>query len=246
MARVRDPPVASKPLRQTRNTARTDVAEPAPAPELVVTKKGTSKATSYTKLSSKPASTERELAYPIAIPGVKANTLKRTHDDNDDESRLTAVSKKPRNAPGAVKAANAVQTPAVPTHRSVRPQVKMSEAGKKRKRRTKAEIEADKAKAEEEKKKREELIAETHRVMEQINVDEDINRAVATTQAIRTFAELDTDSESGEEFVGIDEISSDENDEDEDTDTNEAVEVKKTQVSQLCLLSCYIALTRLR
>lgn len=53
------------------------------------------------------------------------------------------------------------------------------------------------------------LTQEKHHTMAQMDIDEDINRAEIAAQTIRTFTDLDCETELGiEEFVGYNSVSS--------------------------------------
>ena len=104
----------------------------------------------------------------------------------------------------------------------------------KRKRRTKAEIAADQAKAEMEKKQTEELTKKKNQKMEQMDINEDIDRAYTADRMIRTFSDLNHSSESGgEEFVGYNEVSSDDSESDMDDGPADDVVTKVRFPSQL-------------
>jgi hypothetical protein len=95
-------------------------------------------------------------------------------------------------------------------------------ATQKRKRRTKDEIAADNARADAEKKRQKELTEENHRVVAQMDINEDIDRAETAAQTIRTFGDLERDSETGEEFEGYNDVSQGEDsDPDSDGQTND-------------------------
>lgn len=122
----------------------------------------------------------------------------------DDEQ--TAPMKKPKTAPKTAK--NKPDISPRP-QRSSRATSKVPVAPQKRKRRTKEEIAADKAAAEAKKRQQEVLTQEKHCAMAQMDIDEDIDRAEMATQTIRTFTDLDRETESSvEEFVGYNSVSS--------------------------------------
>ena len=88
---------------------------------------------------------------------------------------------------------------------------------------------ADKAKKEIEQKECEELANEKTWAMMQMDIKEDNERAQSAAQTIRTFGDLDHDTEpdSGEEFVGYDEVSSGgELDSDDDSHHQYAAQLK--------------------
>lgn len=67
-----------------------------------------------------------------------------------------------------------------------------------------------------------------------MNIVEDVERAEATTRAVRTFAELEADSKSGEEFVGINDVTSGDDTETEDNvESDEPIDMEKLKVSLL-------------
>ena len=112
---------------------------------------------------------------------------------------------------------------------------KVLAAPQKRKRRTKEEIAADKAAAEAKKRQEEVLTQEKHCAMAQMDIDEAIDRAEMVAQTVRTFADLDRETESGvEEFVGYNSVSSSE-DSDVGSDGHGHAEVPvKLKVRLLC------------
>lgn len=79
----------------------------------------------------------------------------------------------------------------------------------KRKRRTKAEIEADKAAEAEAKRQLKEEAREVEQQMVQMDIDEDMDRAARAANIVRKLSDI---SESEEEFVGYNEVSSTESD----------------------------------
>lgn len=121
---------------------------------------------------------------------VKADNPPTSEPDQVVTTKKTRTRKEPK-----------VPEPEAQVRRSDRPQNAMPAGPQKRKRRTKEEIAADKARAEAEKKRQEELTQENHRILAQMDVDEDIDRAETATRTIRTFAELEDGS--GEEFLGF-------------------------------------------
>ena len=127
------------------------------------------------------------------------------------EDEQTAPMKKPRTAPKTAK--NKPDVSPRP-QRSSRATTKASAAPQKRKRRTKEEIAADKAASEAKKRQQEVLTQEKHRAMAQMDIDEDVDKAEMAARTVRTFADLDRETESGvEEFVGYNSVpSSDDSD----------------------------------
>lgn len=122
------------------------------------------------------------------------------------EDEQTAPMKKPRTVPKTAK--NKPDVSPRP-QRSSRATTKVPTAPQKRKRRTKEEIAADKAAAEAKKRQQEVLTQEKHRAMAQMDIDEDVDRAEMAARTVRTFADLDRETESGvEEFVGYNSVSS--------------------------------------
>lgn len=94
----------------------------------------------------------------------------------------------------------------------------------KRKRRTQAQIAADKAEANAEKQRQEDLTQENQRAMVQMDIDEDINRAEIAARTVRTFANLDNDS--NEEFIGYADIKDSESESDGDADNASTLKVR--------------------
>ena len=80
----------------------------------------------------------------------------------------------------------------------------------KRKRRTKAEVQAAKAAAEEAKKKKEEERKEATRRLEQMDVNDIEDRVQTAAKMIRRLSDVESNdgSDSGEEFVGFNEVAS--------------------------------------
>ncbi|KAF7762481.1 hypothetical protein Agabi119p4_9074 [Agaricus bisporus var. burnettii] len=230
------PPVPpSKPLRQTRNTAQGDIA-PKPVKAIGV-------ATSSANKPPKAINMETESANAAIVGEVTAKAKKRTYEDDGGENGSTTMSKRTRTSSVVAKVAEEAQKS---IQRSCHRRVKKPLVATKRKRRTKAEIEADKASVEEEKKRQEELVKERERVMDQMNIDEDIDRTKTVAQAIRTFAELDAASESGEEFPGIDEVPSSDDDTEADgaDESNEAMDVTTLKKTNKAMLKTIKALRR--
>jgi hypothetical protein len=89
-------------------------------------------------------------------------------------------------------------------------------------------------------------MVEKERAMSQINDSEDKDRMEATTRAIWTFTELDVMSESGEEFPGIDEVTSDGSTKDEEVASDGTADVEKLKVSFFFLYQELYSLTVLR
>jgi hypothetical protein len=66
--------------------------------------------------------------------------------------------------------------------------------------------------------------------MEQMNLNDDIEREETAVRTIRTFGDLDRDS--GEEFVGFDDILGEDSDPDSDSHAEETVNLKVRYPSQ--------------
>ena len=139
-------------------------------------------------------------------PGKKAKTAvsksKRQHEIENPpivEPEEVVVTKKARTGKNTK-----VSVPQAPPRRSDRPHPTPIAVPQKRKRRTKAEIAADKAKTEAEKKQLEEITEENHRTMARMDIEEDINRAETAARTIRTFADLENNT--GEEFIGYEDV----------------------------------------
>lgn len=73
-----------------------------------------------------------------------------------------------------------------------------------RKWRTREEVLADKARVEEEKRQQEELNRDNEQRMLEMDIEEDVDRARTTTHVVRKFADIKNDS--GEEFVGYNDV----------------------------------------
>jgi hypothetical protein len=176
--------VLPKPKRTTRTTAKSK--------------------TSHT--ANDTSTVESEQCAP-AKNGKPSDGMPKRQRDVDAtaaaEEKQAAPTKKPRTAPKQAK-----DKPDVSTRRSGRAQTKAPAAPQRRKRRTPEEMAADKAKAEAKKRQQEELTQQNHRTMAQMDIDEDIDRAETAAQTVRTFADLNHDTESGvEEFVGYNSVS---------------------------------------
>ena len=145
------------------------------------------------------------------------------------ESEQPVPTKKARSTATNTKKSTVTQVQS-PARHSTRNQPKTPGVTKTRKRRSKEEIAAEKAKAEMEKRRLEELTKENNQAMMRIDIDEDIDRAETAARTIRTFTDLNRDSESdGEEFVGYNEVSSG----DESDSAEDAVTLKVRCLSQL-------------
>lgn len=182
----------SKRSREVNNNAVTELEQPAPAkkPKTTISKPKRQREADTT-------GTEPELEQ--TVPMKKAKTTPRNLMDNAQVS--VAKSQAP-----ARRHSNRAQT-----------KVPSASTTEKRKRRTKAEIAADKAKADAEKRRKDELTEENRRTMIQMDVEEDINRAEAVAKTIRTFADLERNTESsGEEFAGFNDIGSQDSHSDSD------------------------------
>ena len=154
---------------------------------------------------------------------------KRQHNEVDEaatvESEQLAPTKKARVTCTTDPNTPRLQSPARRSNRARTQTLPGAQAAQKRKQRTKEEIAADKAKADAEKKKWEELTKENHRALEQMDIHEDISRAETAIRTIRTFGDLNRDSEmDGEEFVGFNNIAS--SDSDTDGHTEDPVNLK--------------------
>lgn len=152
---------------------------------------------------------ESELA-PAKKNKFTVGKAKRGREDSDDDTAAidpehVVPTKKVKTAP--TSKTNIETQSQDGARRSSRSRTKTPKAKAKKTRRTKEEITADKARAEEEKKQQKLLTEKKDKAMIQMDTVEDVNRAETAARAIRTFADLDRDS-AGEEFVGYDEISS--------------------------------------
>jgi hypothetical protein len=146
---------------------------------------------------------ELEQPAPAKRPKTTISKPKRQREADTAEPEQAASMKKARTASrNAKEDAQVAESPAA-AQRLNRAHTKGPAAIEKRKRRTKAEIAADNAKADAEKMRQAQLTEENHRTMIRMDVEEDINRAETVAQTIRKFADLERNSESGEEFVGF-------------------------------------------
>jgi hypothetical protein len=153
---------------------------------------------------------EPEQPFPTIEANTRSRKSKRQRKTDNAivmESEQPVITKKSKTIPTRTETTPETQ-PQSPIRRSGRNQPKTAVVTQRRKRRTKAEIAADKAKKELGKKQLEERAEENNQAMIQMDVKEDIDRANTIAQTVRTFADLEHDTESnGEEFVGYNEVS---------------------------------------
>ena len=223
MARTRNSP--RKNIQCTRTPVDADVPLVATS-----TRKGAAKNAPKSK-RSREANDVAVVEAEQPMPAKKA-TVGRPKRQRDDaatvESGLLAPTKRARTTPSNPKKDPKPPQPQSPVWRSNRTRIQTSAVTQRKKRRTKDEVAADKAKADAEKKQQEELTEENHRAMEQMDINEDIARSETAARTIRTFGDLERDSETdGEEFVGFDDISGGEDsDSDSDSHAKDAVNLK--------------------
>jgi hypothetical protein len=155
------------------------------------------------------------------------------------ETELAAPTKKTKPAPKKMTTLPKKKNINISPRRSNRTQTNVPATPQRRKRRTREEIVADKAKADSEKRQKEELIKQNRRAMKRMDIDEDINRAEMAAQTIRTFADLNRETESDvEEFVGYHDVSSSG---DSDSDSNGHTEkLKVSFLGQFVSQSTYL------
>lgn len=139
---------------------------------------------------------------PSEKPKMKVSNLKRKKED------VNVPVPEPGQPPHA-KRTKKMQPPnpnvdAPPARRSVHTGTTIQTPPKKRKRRTKAQILADKAKANAEKLQLKEQARKNEEEMRMMDIEEDISQAGNKAHTFRKFSDIE--NESGEEFVGYNDI----------------------------------------
>lgn len=173
-----------------------------------------------------------ETRQPTCAVTARTNTLKWPHEDGTAEpDQLAMTTKKVKKAPGDVNIGKEACDLLPAVQHSTHPQTKVPTTERKRKWCTKEEIEADKAKAVAEKKRKEELTQENHCIIDQMDIDKDKDREKIASQTIRTFTDLECNSESGEEFTSFNSVSSD--DDSNMSDSEVPMDMMKLKVSFL-------------